>query len=192
MALPPSFKDLNREKNQSAQDFTSFKSFSLRGPAAQVNAGKPAPTPSNTPTPSVTPSFTPTPTITETPTNTPSITPTQTQTSSHTPTPTVTPSHTPTPSVTPIAITNYVEANFTQDDIEFISPTNPSSVLYYNNPGIGLDSPQAMPLYVDDVQVALIIFNVDRIGTPFYWTPNFGGSRYYQNFQNNAVYFYSV
>ena len=196
MATPPSFRDLARSKQSAASEFSSFKGVSLRGVAAAVNGGLPPPTPSHTPTPTPTPSITPTRTLTPTPSITPSHTPTNTMTPSvtptHTPTPTVTPSNTPSPAV----LSNMLEVNditYT-DKLQLVGDniTYPTMAIYYNNSSADWESPVNMYIYLDNVQIARVTFNADRFNTPYYIITEESGFKYYQNFSNGRVDFYSA
>lgn len=199
MATPPSFKDLARAKQSAAGQFNSFESISVRGIAAAVNGGLPPPTPSHTPTPTQTPSFTPTQTPSETPTQTPSFTPTNTVTPSVTPTntatPSVTPSFTPTPSYTPSptptpeVLTISVSAgNYGPYNVNFTS-LNANAYLHFNNEGTTFYSPNAMVIYINGEQAGLVVFDSERINSPFAYSDGVDGVKYYENFTNGNVYF---
>ena len=196
MATPPSFRDLARSKQSAASEFSSFKGVSLRGVAAAVNGGLPPPTPSNTPTPTPTPSVTPTSTLTPTPSLTPSITPTNTMTPSvtptFTPTPSVTPSNTPSPAVLSRSITVSEFQDF-DDEIQLVGDdtTYPDMAVFYNGSSPDWQSPVNMYIFLDGINIAVVTFNSDRMGTPYYLVTETGGFRYYQNFSNGRVDFYS-
>ena len=196
MATPPSFRDLARFKQSAASEFSSFKGVSLRGVAAAVNGGLPPPTPSHTPTPTQTPSITPSPTRTQTPSITPSTTPTNTMTPSvtptFTPTPSVTPSNTPSPAVLSTSVmvgtTDYTAKVGMLGD----SATYPTMAIYFNNNSSTWESPINMYIFLDGVQICTVAYNSDRVNTPYYIVTATGGFRYYQNFSNGRVDFYSA
>jgi len=186
MATPPSFRDLARSKQSAASEFSSFKGVSLRGVAAAVNGGLPPPTPTHTPTPTQTPSITPSPTPTQTPSVTPSVTPT------HTPTPSVTPSNTPSPAVLTTSVT-VGDTDFTAK-VRMLgdSITYPTMAIYFNDAGTTWESPINMYIFLDGVQICTVTYNADRFNTAFYIVTETDGFRYYQNFSNGRVDFYSA
>ena len=196
MATPPSFRDLARSKQSAASEFSSFKGVSLRGVAAAVNGGLPPPTPSHTPTPTRTPTVTPTVTMTQTPSVTPSVTPTNTMTPSvtptHTPTPSVTPSNTPSPAVLTTGVqvgeTDYTAKVRMLGD----SATYPTMAIFFNDTSPTWESPINMYIFLDGVQICTVAYNADRFNTAYYIVTELGGFRYYQNFSNGRVDFYSA
>lgn len=213
MAIPPSFRDLERNIKSKALSFASFTNRVAKGKGAEIGSGLMPPTPSVTATPTVTPTVTPTASVTPsfTPTNTPTITPTNTVTPTFTPTPsitpTITPTHTVTPSITPTitltpksdwnTVLTAAAANFTASPylsgVSIAAKTAGTSLYYDNNaPIAGLIG--VMVIYVDDILEATVVFDSTRAasgGTPFGFSLTPGGFKWYQHFQNNEIRFYT-
>lgn len=192
MALPPDFRDLEREKTSKALEFASFKNIASKGISSYVGAGKPPVTPTNSPTPTETPTLTPTitPSVTETPTLTPTVTPTLTPTIS------LTPSITPTTSLPPVPltteITGVLDETVNSNGVQFTLLTTGyinSGYLYFND-NVFLEFPTAMDLYLDGFHVASIVFDGTRIGTPFAFSVD-QNVLLYGNFGNTSIYFNS-
>lgn len=155
MANPPDFRSLERNIKSKAINFSSYKTISSRGAAA--NPGSlPQPTPTNTPTPSITPTITPT--LTPTPSITPTLTPSRTPTL--TPTVTVTPSITPTTSPTPVPLNETIVGTqggyVNQGDIS-VTEIGQDFTLQYNTPNVAPGGlPQVVIIFIDDVLVCTI------------------------------------
>lgn len=214
MAIPPSFRDLERNIKSKALNFASFTNRVAKGKGAEIGSGLMPPTPSVTATPTLTPTVTPTPSITPTitPTKTPTVTPTKTVTPTVTPTvsitPTITPTVTVTPSITPtITLTpkspwqftlTATNADFIPSEPYFkglsIGARNPGYTIHFDNdiPLSGLLS--VVVIYVDDILEAAVVFDAARAaagGTPFGFSKTPEGFKWYQHFQNGEVRFYT-
>jgi hypothetical protein len=191
MPLPPSFKDLERQKTSKALDFASYKNIASKGSSSYIG-NKPPVTPSITPSVTETPTETPTmtPTVTLTPTETPTVTPTITPTIS------ITPSITPTTSLPPIPLNNtltgVLDEYVIDNGVQFkLNTTGYISTGYLSfNDDIFPEAPSVLTIFLDGFRVADVVFDASRIGTPF----SFSVDNYYffyENFNYGNVYFNS-
>jgi len=98
----------------------------------------------------------------------------------------------------PQVLTLYTDGNDLNltDKISFaVAGGYENAQIWYNNSSSDWNSPINMNIFLDDVFIAQVQYNGDRGNgtTPFYFAPDkdFPNTRYYGNFKNGNVLFYS-